>query len=401
MKMLKFYLDARDVKGDKEAPVKFKIIKDGKASYIASDIRVRKEQWDKKENRIIEHPNAKRLNKYLDERYFEIEELLLNLRHELAPLTAVEISARIKDILNPTTIKPTQKAKPKDLFAAHFEKFMNSKMGRTYNIYKATWNHIIRFAPEFEELKFTDIDKTWLMNFDKHLALTSPAKNARNIHFRNIRAVFNDAIDEEITTHYPFRKFKIKNEATRKRSFSVEQLAILFKTTAPEYATKYLDMFKLTFYLIGINMVDLCNLKEINSGRIDYYRAKTHRLYSIKVEPEAMEIIEKYRGKEYLLYMNEKYSSYITYNRQYNLALRAIGEKLNEQLGVRDYAYITGYWARHTWATIAASLDIPKETIAAALGHGGREVTDIYIRFDEKKIDIANRMVIDYLNSHL
>ena len=88
--MLKFYLDARDVKGDKEAPVKFKIIKDGKASYIASDIRVRKDQWNKKENRIIEHPNAKRLNKYLDERYFEIEELLLHLRHEFAPLTAVE-----------------------------------------------------------------------------------------------------------------------------------------------------------------------------------------------------------------------------------------------------------------------------------------------------------------------
>ena len=278
---------------------------------------------------------------------------------------------------------------------------MNNKTTRTYYIYKATWNHIVRFVPEIEKLKFTDIDKTWLINFDKHLAQTSPAKNARNIHFRNIRAVFNDAIDEEITTHYPFRKFKIKNEATRKRSFSVEQLALLFKASEPEYAMKYLDMFKLTFYLIGINMVDLCNLKEINSGRIDYHRAKTHRLYSIKVEPEAMEIIEKYRGENYLLYMNEKYSSYITYNRQYNLALRAIGEKLDEQLGTKDFAHITGYWARHTWATIAASLDIPKETIAAALGHGGREVTDIYIRFDERKIDEANRKVIDYLNQYL
>lgn len=48
--------------------------------------------------------------------------------------------------------------------------------------------------------------------------------------------------------------------------------------------------------------------------------------------------------------------------------------------------------------TIAASLDIPKETIAAILGHGGNTTTDIYIDFDERKKDIAMRRVIDYVN---
>lgn len=55
------------------------------------------------------------------------------------------------------------------------------------------------------------------------------------------------------------------------------------------------------------------------------------------------------------------------------------------------------YWARHTWATIASELDIPKETIAAALGHGGNTVTDIYIDFDQRKIDEANRKVLDWV----
>ncbi len=58
---------------------------------------------------------------------------------------------------------------------------------------------------------------------------------------------------------------------------------------------------------------------------------------------------------------------------------------------------ISTYWARHTWATIASELDIPKETIAAALGHGGNTVTDIYIDFDQKKVDEANRKIIAYL----
>ena len=63
---------------------------------------------------------------------------------------------------------------------------------------------------------------------------------------------------------------------------------------------------------------------------------------------------------------------------------------------------ISSYWARHTWATIAASLDIPKETISAALGHEiGSPITSIYIKFDQNKVDEANRKVIDYVNSNL
>ena len=57
----------------------------------------------------------------------------------------------------------------------------------------------------------------------------------------------------------------------------------------------------LIFYLAGINAVDLFHLKEITNGFIEYRRAKTGRLYTIRVEPEAMEIIERYRGKNYLL----------------------------------------------------------------------------------------------------
>lgn len=46
---------------------------------------------------------------------------------------------------------------------------------------------------------------------------------------------------------------------------------------------------------------------------------------------------------------------------------------------------------------MAAELDIPKDTIAAALGHGGNTVTDIYIDFNAKKVDEANRLVLDYV----
>ena len=58
---------------------------------------------------------------------------------------------------------------------------------------------------------------------------------------------------------------------------------------------------------------------------------------------------------------------------------------------------VTTYYMRHSWATIAAELDIPKDTIALTLGHGGSTVTDIYINYDLRKVDVANRQIIDLI----
>lgn len=50
-------------------------------------------------------------------------------------------------------------------------------------------------------------------------------------------------------------------------------------------------------------------------------------------------------------------------------------------------------------AQAIAGLDIPKETISEALGHEmGSPITSIYIKFDQRKVDEANRRVIDYVS---
>lgn len=57
---------------------------------------------------------------------------------------------------------------------------------------------------------------------------------------------------------------------------------------------------------------------------------------------------------------------------------------------------ITGYTARYTWATLAASIDVPIEVISQALGHSyGLAVTLGYIMPDRRKMDEANRRVLD------
>lgn len=255
---------------------------------------------------------------------------------------------------------------------------------------------------DLRRLRFEDITKDWLAGFDRFLSRTSPKKNARNIHLRNIRAVFNDALDDEITTAYPFRRFKIRPVATPKRSLSVEQLRTLITYPCEPIVAKYVDYFVLSFMLIGINMIDLLHLESVSNGRVEYNRSKTSRLYSIKLEPEARELIDKHRGKKHLLDALDKYSDHKDFVRRMNENLRKVGDMERVGRGGRKlrkplFPSLSSYWARHTWATIAASLEIPKETIAAALGHGGNTVTDIYIDFDRKKVDEANRRVLDWV----
>lgn len=288
-------------------------------------------------------------------------------------------------------------------FVKHYEQFMESKTNRgTRGVYKHTLDRIRAFDKNVDNKMFEDIDLKWLTDFEAFCAKTA-CKNARNIHLRNIRAVFNNAIDYGITTVYPFRRFKIRPEATRKRSMAVEELRRLFDYPVEDYAEIYRDMFRLIFMLVGINSVDLHGLKSITrDGRIEYKRAKTGRLYSIKVEPEAMEIINKYRGVKGLLCIADRWIDSRNFRHQCNKALQKIGQVERKGRGGKktitaEFEGVTTYWARHTWATIAASLDIPKDTIAAALGHGGDTVTDIYIDFDQKKVDAANRRVLDWV----
>lgn len=399
MATTKLYLDTRAARKGQPAPLKLAITKNGETALLHLNIVLLPNQWDKKAGKVTNHPNKLFLNTYINRRKLDVDTAILKLIEtgEEGRLRAVEIKNRIAGAYAEAQSDDNQ------FFAYRLKRFAERKKDSTKGIYMHTYNRMKAYTEDFEQLTFEDITREWLISFENFLAKTAPSKNARNIHLRNIRAVFNDAIDDEITTAYPFRRFKIRPVPTAKRSLTVEQLRTLFNYPAvEEYAQKHLDMFKLMFFFIGINTVDFFNLKDItNEGRIEYRRSKTGRLYSIKVEPEAMEIINKYRGGEYLLYMHDTYNKHQDYAKRLNKALQRIGDTTIGKRGAKTFKplfpNLTTYWARHTWATLAADLEIPKETIAAALGHGGNTVTDIYIDFDRKKVDEANRRVIDWV----
>ena len=323
------------------------------------------------------------------------------LAAERLQIENMDLSAsQLKDLIM-KEIDPTRKNKGKYL-TGYMEQYAQTKTGRTATLYKQTLKRVSDFDMD---LPLDRIDHKWLSDFERRCAKTMRT-NTISIHMRNIRAVFNWCIMEGYTENYPFARYKIKSEKTAKRSLSVKQLRILRDYPCEDFQKPYRDIFMLMFYLIGINATDLLHLKHENlkDGRIEYQRAKTGKFYSIKVEPEAMTILKRYKGKNYLIDPLDRFKDHLDWLHHFNDGLKTIGKTYRngcKPTGKSLFPDLSSYWSRHTWGTLAAEIDTPIDVIAHALGHNipGLDVTSIYIRFNEKKVDKANRAVIDFVNS--
>jgi site-specific recombinase XerD len=136
---------------------------------------------------------------------------------------------------------------------------------------------------------------------------------------------------------------------------------------------------------------------------VNYVRAKTGKEYSIKLEPEAIEIINRYKGTDLLLNMADRYKNSQDLIKYINMEVKNIGRAIQEELQKEDKdatfpTEISSNWARHSWATIARNdCRINKDDVALCLGHEDMDnkVTDIYIKYDYSIIDRSNRKVID------
>ena len=376
------YLDKRTTNVKGQHPIKIVIRVNRTTAMQSTGYWLEPIKWDPIKQRA-RGKGVDAINNYLDTLIYEMVNASKSIK-------AIKNAAKLKEAINKELNGESSNIYFDDVYKA----FLKTKKERTKEIYLATFKKIEKFN-HGRKIFCEDINNKWLVSFDNWLCTTSPSLNARSIHLRNIRAVFNYAITEELTTTYPFRRFKIKYEPTKKRNLSVEAIRLLANAELDDWLIRYRDLFMLTFFLAGINIVDLCNLKNIEDGRINYIRAKTKKSYSIKVEPEALAIIQKYKGGHYLLDYLDKCRNYRHFANRVSIGLRRIKQQLNNN---ELFPNLTTYWARHSWATIAAELDIPNETIAAALGHSfGNRTTAIYINPNQKKIDEANRKVIDFV----
>lgn len=379
-------LDTRHRKNDGTFPLKISIFRDNKTMYIPLGVYISDENWDKDNGQIINVRNAKALNVFISSKISDINLSLLRL----------QTSGMLRELSNKKLLRilsgEDSEKHPHYFYKFAIEYVQTVEAKRTKELYELTLKKIAKFC-DIKNLLFEDITPSWLRTFDKELSLTASSANTRSIYMRNLRAIFNAAISDGLIMYYPFRSFKIKQQETPKRAITRDEFQKLKTVELPKWQEKYRDIFLLSFYLIGINLVDMASLTSdcVVNGRIQYKRSKTGRTYNIRIEKEAAALIEKYKGKERLVNFFDGVKTYRNVTTRLSKNLRDIGHKVGIE-------HITYYTARASWATFAAEIDIPIETISRALGHiHGLTVTNLYIRYDYDKIDDANRKVIDYI----
>lgn len=394
-------LDTRRALKDGTFPVKISV-GFGTRLYIATDVAVRREDWevgkDKRETgKVVGRKDAKQLNQALEAQLLRVASRALRLRQDgrLAKLSP----ERLHLLLTAPDMDEVPEEDTRLSFYQVADLCIATKDGRTREVYLHTMQKVRAFAGE--TLYLEDIDRVWLHRFQESVG---GKVNSRAIHLRNLRAICNFALDEELTTHYPFRKYKIKTEETMKKALTVDQMRQILTMDVEDWQEEYRDMFLLMFMLRGINAVDLFGAKpdQVVDGRLEYRRSKVGTLLSVKLEPEALELIERYKGTEHLVRPLDRYTNHKDYLRRMDYGLKSLGRPLGKRgkvLGAGAFPKLSSNWARHTWATLCAELDVPDPTITLGMGHktAGHKTTAIYIKRDMKKVDEANRLVIDYV----
>lgn len=254
------------------------------------------------------------------------------------------------------------------------------------------------------DLPLEEVDSSLMTKYEVWLEESGVCKNTVSFYMRNLRAIYNRAVDEGLAAqHFPFKHVYTGVDKTVKRAVPIQVIRRikeldLSQSPALDYAR---DLFMFSFYTRGMSFVDMAYLKkkDLQNGILSYRRQKTKQALFIKWEQPMQNIIDKYKipASPYLLPIirNPGYGK----RRQYKNAAHLVNNKL-KQIGKQfdPEIALTTYVARHTWASIAKSKNIPISIISEAMGHDSESTTRIYLAsLDTSSVDRANSIILNLL----
>ena len=260
----------------------------------------------------------------------------------------------------------------------------------------------------FQEItpKLLESYETWMTESEKK------SFNTVGIYLRNLRAIFNKAINEKIVDEemYPFglRKYEIPAASKAKKAFNTDQLEKLFQAIPKnEEQVKARDVWFFSFVCNGVNIKDIVYLKwkNIVGNQIEFIREKSR--HTKKTRQKTIQVpltdfskgfIEKYGVKdksesEYVLpVINEKMTDAEKDKRKNNFT-RFVNQHL-KKLALENglTTKISTYWARHSFSTSAIRKNVTMEFVSEALGHSDLKTTQNYFAGFE---DHTKREVIE------
>ena len=381
-----------------EHPLMIRICKDGKKKYVSLGVSVRAEHWNFEKNVPKSNcPNKEYINILIANKKKEYETEIVKLKSEDKLFTANTLNEQVSNSVKPKTVE--------EAFNEYLQ-LLQEENRRGYMLsVKQVYNSLIKYNKHLN-IHFTYIDVAWLKKYETWLRNNGLAENTIGIRFRTLRTIYNYAIQEDMVKaeHYPFKKYKVSklNQETAKRALSKEDInRVLQYQTDNRFMRLPIDLFAFTYYMGGINFVDIANLTQANivEDKLIYKRQKTKKLIKIPLQPQALALIRKYHNAEspYLFPIlspfhkteEQKANRIHKVITKVNDRLKQIGEALNLPIP------LTTYVARHSQATVMKKAGVSTAVIREIMGHSSERVTQIYLdSFDNEQIDEAMKSLL-------
>lgn len=379
-----FFIRESRVRKDGTASIEVVLTVNGERCAFSTGKRVKSCNWDKTKQQVKgKDEEAQSLNNYLK----AIKAKLYQKEAELLDRGFIITAELLRDAY----FDKIESLKEKTLFEVFEEHNQEQEKLVGNGVSKATYwisVYTVRLLEEFiqqkykrEDLYLRELNLNFIQSFHSFLRIDKGmAQNSSTKHLKLLKKIVNLAVANSYMTTNPFITYKIEREPVEIDFLDEEELRkiINFDTPLPRLE-RAKDMFLFGCFT-GLSYIDIKTLapehfEKDSTGRIwiKKRRVKTGVLSRIPLLPIAKLILDKYKGGEKLLPIQDPAD---------------INKYLKDIAILCDIKKrITFHTSRHTFAsTVTLANNISLEVVSKMLGHTNTRMTTHYAKLIDKCI---------------
>lgn len=272
--------------------------------------------------------------------------------------------------------------------------------------YASMLKNSLRLFFEFTggDVFLSEISTITISEFERWLKRKGVSQTYISMTLSMTRTIINRAIRMQLVTYsvHPFTYWKRPADPERELDISVEDVRAI-RDAQPRLKKQRIarDIFMLSYYLGGINLIDLLDIDFRGVSVLEYTRHKSRNMklsdkrISFTLQPEAKELISKWMNRNtgrLDFGYNFSYKNFLAY------VTRSI-KSLAKDIDIQDYRKVCYYTARKSFVQHGFDLGISLEVLEYCIGQSVKNNRPIfnYLKIMRKHADVAFRQILDNL----
>lgn len=345
---------------------------------------------------VVRVPNAHEIN-------IKLRNLLNDYEERLERINSPEdyTCKELRDLL-----KSMRTHSSKVTFKQVSEQYQKELIEDGRGSYAGMLQNSLRLFFEFTggDVFLSEISTITISEFERWLKRKGVSQTYISMTLSMTRTIVNRAIRMQLVTYsvHPFTYWKRPADPERELDISVEDVQAI-RDAQPRLKKQRIarDIFMLSYYLGGINLIDLLEIDFRGVSVLEYTRHKSRNMklsdkrISFTLQPEAKELISKWMNRNTgRLDFGYKFS----YKNFLAYVTRSI-KSLAKDIDIQDYRKVCYYTARKSFVQHGFDLGISLEVLEYCIGQSVKNNRPIfnYLKIMRKHADVAFRQILDNL----